>query len=428
MKKIILIALVAVLCVGTAYASKFEVTGSAFYRGSVKHNYNLNNETASTPLMKTSYYDFDMNIFPKFVVDENNFAIAKFAIRDMTAGVDMAADGTDAHSDDNLSVERAYFQTKIGPAALQLGLMDGGAWGTAFGDYITAVWRVKAVITTPIGSVVAVHQKNDEVSSETAGGNSDDNAIYYLGLVTKAGPMYIKPLLVFADYGTSAFGAGNDMDKKAILLAGNGAFGDINVEFELGWADVEFDHATYKQANHSVMGAYLDVNMKSGDNLFGATLAWGDTEKDDLNWVALGQTANKGYHGYSFGDELNFGEIIGVDMELGDNGVDAEAGMSGMTVVKLYADFKVMENLTISPMFVYAKSNYDKGSGAVTYGAATNIEAAMELDVVGAYTINDAVTYTVGLAYAQFEEEEATPTVKDPDDAWKLWHKMAISF
>ncbi len=423
MKKIILIALVAVLCVGTAYASKLEVTGSAFYRGRTVHNYGLDTESSTQEVHKQAFYDYEMTVYPKFVVDENNFAIMRLEIKDMTAAAPESAVYT-TDSGNNVRVERSYFQTKIGPTSLALGLMDGGAWGTAFGDTIYGAWRIKAITTTPIGSIVTVLQRNYENSSETAGNDYQDNTVYYLGLVTKAGPMYIKPLFVYADYGDHQYNGASStlgkVDVKGFQLAGNGAFGDINVEFEFGWADTAFDATAAALRDNTLWGLYVDANMKMGDSKFGATFAYGSTDKSEYG----------SHYGYTFGDEISFGEIIAVDMELGENDTtdDTVGGMAGFTAVKLYADFVAMENLTISPVFVYAKSNYDDGANVVKYNASVEIESAMELDLWAKYQINDAVYYKAGFCYAQTKATKFVTTDKDPDDTWKLVHMVGISF
>ncbi|MCP3922579.1 MAG: hypothetical protein GY714_08350 [Desulfobacterales bacterium] len=441
MKKIILIALVSVLCFGTAYASKFEVTGNALMKGEYRSGYELDPDANSK-----SFYDFDFNIFPKFVVDENNFAFAKIAMKDIKPGADRSTTvaattgdnvgGNVNEEDENISVERAYFQTKIGPASLTFGLMDGRAWGTGFGDSTAGVWRVKAVVTTPIGAVVAVHEKSNENSDVTANAdknsslNGDDNDIYYLGLITKAGPLYIKPLFVRANYNSTyayapAWTNLGDMEKTAYILALNGSFGDISIEAEFGYQDIEWQTPNRDTLDYDVYGAYLHASMKMGESTAGFMFLYGGTTMNKA-----GST-----YGYAFGDDVCFLNILDDDMEVGRTD-STYAGAGGLTIYAAYFSMQVMDGLTITPKVGYVLSNYADDASTQDVGAteyskthpADSVDTAWEIDIDCAYKINDAVTYTFGASYASLDMIDGIADADAPDDIILLQHQIKIVF
>jgi hypothetical protein len=410
MKKIILIALVAVLCVGTTYASKLEVSGSAHYRG----NYKMNSAVLTTS-ESLAYYDMEMTIVPKFVIDENTYAIAKLEMRDMTAGKTQGSTDEDDF-DDNIWVERAYFGTKIGPTALSVGLMDGGAWGTAFGDSTNGEYRIKAITTTPVGAVVVVVRKALEY--ENTANNTDDVDVYYLGLVTKAGPLFIKPLVAYARYGNVAVYASDGStaiasgkkEKTAFLLAVDGKFGAISVEAEFVYENYEYDlGASTVDADYTLMGAFVHVSMAMGDSSAGVMLGYASVDEVTNS----SDTASKGF---SYGDDAVFSIILDDDLSVGNT---EKAGLGGFNLIALYASIKASDSLTITPKIAYAMSNYDDTNNVTT------VDSAIELNICSAYKLNDAVTYAFDIAYATIS---ATGSNTDPDDVYYIQHALKIAF
>jgi len=470
MKKIFCAIMLMLLIAGSAYAqATFSLTGSYWAEGKYWFNYNAGPGTDATYNENSfGFYEQDINLFPKISIGNTslNFQVA---ITDTYWGA-VAADTTEGITqddriggeDDDIQIERAYLSHKFGDKLiLDVGLMDGTQFGTTFADDKQAKWRVKATAFTPVGVIGAVLEKNKDRGAFSTGDDVPDNFegedsdAYGLFAVTKAGSVYIKPLLwyvrnqhIFMDKTAdlSALGAvipdprlTDDADLEALLedvdlnlfnpvLAFNGDLGALSFEAEFNYKMWEIEGGTGNvDEDWDTYGIYVNIWKALDAMTPGFVAAYGSYDEDLIdaanaalaagNYQAFitlnGVAANAAF---DFEDDFNSTVILGDEYCWGGPGDD----LQGMTLLKLYVnDIKTgMDPLTLSAYAAYVMSNQDD----TLYEDAT----AWELGLGTAYKITDNLVYSIYGAYADIDYD--VTGFDDPDSVYMIANAIEFAF
>jgi len=413
------ITLLLLLFATTAYAEiKFELTGDMKGAGT----YYQNHDMASDDTVSYSYYDGDLNLYPKIIVGDSSVNM-KLAIRDETwrEGVYDTDDTTEL--DNNVAVERCFLQHKFTEnTTLDVGLMDGGTWGTTFGDNKAARYRVKVTQMTDVGAVVALVEKMAEVGStatSTEDAEKDDADNFAIGFVTKIDKIKIAPLFYYLNLSRYDSGGvsyyldnGNDALKRLLLaLEISGDLGAVAFEAELDYNNYDskgFVHplaGALEDNDWTAIGFYLNVWAPLDAAKVGGVLAYGSYDDE-------GGPASSGF-GFDFNDDFYSTVILGDELGWG-GGED----LTGMSLLKLYAsDVKTgNESVSLGGYLAYIMSNQDD----------TTLEDAnaFELGVDGTYKITENLKYNLGVAYASVSYDEGD----DPDPIYTLYHSIKLTF
>lgn len=462
MKKVLVATMLVLLFATAAHAeATFSMTGSYWAEGKYWVNYNRIPGTDDPavaglgvlPLYKENGYGFyeqDINLFPKIAVGNTSLNM-KIAVTDIywgardadtdenikselqNAGNNNAAAtaSSDGEEDDNISVERAYITHKFGDkATLEVGLMDGTVWGTTFADDKTGRWRVKLSANTPVGVVGGILEKVED-EGVLFGDEGDDSDNYAIFAVTKAGSVYIKPLIYYVAPDGLIDGSGDGLTRLYLSLAFNGDLGPVSFESELNYNDYNAQAANgVVDVDFSTYGFYFNVWKALGTMTPGVVLAYGSQDADGIAELsANGLAALAGNATLDFDDDFNSTVILGD--EYGWGGGD---DLKGMTLLKLYVnDIKTgVDPLTLSAYFAYVMSNQDDGDAtgvagnAAAYRSTYKDATAWELSVGAAYKITDNLVYTPYAAYADISYD--VNGIEDPDSVYVLANAIEFTF
>jgi hypothetical protein len=508
-----LLALLIVLFATAAYAEvKFDISGDFHARGNYFDNANItgvNNYLTSgtTTNVRNSFYDSDINLYPKLTVDKATLNF-KLSIRDQVWGEDIlrsSSPSDDADSplgaqtsnlytsrkDDNISVERAWMTYRFTDnSVLDVGLMDGQVWGSTFADRLEPRWRVKFTQKTPVGAFGAVLEKNAEVGHflNVRDAEKDDYDSYGIFAVTKAGNIWIKPLLFYVvrssvnenlDLTTATT---NDLGNAGVkvwypALELNGDLGPISFDSEFGYKRFEFNHVQgvepYEK-DASVWGAYINLfkaldwakpgiiaaygSWDKGTGLFGSGYGWdfrqdfksnlilGGAGVDAENVSSIPLGATRGLIPIKKVSAALAAAVPGTFVSSGPTLATAATSqvsedLTGFTLIKPYiADVKTpIKDLTCSASFGYMISNQDNTIWEDT--------KAWEADLGVAYKLSNNVVYSIEAGYAKIKDVKqftvAVPAntlapgqpdlyrltdLSNPDPIMVIQHKIEFTF
>lgn len=395
------IVLLLLLFSTAAYADfKFEMTGDMKASGTYYQNHDL----ASEDTASHAYYDGDLNLFPKIIVGDSSVNLA-VAIRDETWRYGTADADDTSELDNNIAIERCWLQHKFNDkTTLDVGLMDGGTWGTTFADDKSARYRVKVTHKTDVGIVLALLEKMSEVGATATSvedAEKDDWDDYAVGFVTKVDKIKIAPLFYYCDISSAVLDQDSDGLKRLYLaLEVSGDLDVIAFETELGYNNYNADYDGGE--DWTTMGFYLNVWKAMDAATVGGMLAYGSFDKDVQA-------------GFDFDDDFDSTVILGD--ELGIGGGD---DLLGMSLIKIYANgIKTgNESLSFGGYLAYIMSNHEDND----YEDAS----AFELGVDGTYDITENLYYNAGLAYASISTD--VDGVDDPDPIYTLYHTIKLTF
>jgi hypothetical protein len=446
MKKVLCTIALMLLVATSAYAqATFSLSGDYWAEGKYWFNYNADPGTDAVYSERSfGFYEQDINLYPKISVGDTSLNF-KIAITDTywgahegdgSEGITQSNDDPTA-DDDNMQIERAFITHKFSDKlTLDVGLMDGTQWGTVFGDDKQAQWRVKLVGTTPVGVIGLVLEKNRDWGATSYGADTlegEDRDSYGLFAVTKAGSVYIKPLLwyvvaddIFNGTALDAFaGSNSSFTIFNPVLAFNGDLGAISFESEINYKmySLEVDNLNFDE-DWETLGLYLNIWKALDAMTPGFVVAYGSYNDDAVEDIAAGLAplTAAGYASFvntaafDFEDDFNSTVILGDEYTWGGAGDDLQA----MTLLKLYVnDIKTgIDPLTLSAYAAYVMSNQEDNA----YEDAT----AWELGLGSAYKITDNLTYSVYGAYADISYDVAG--IDDPDSVYILANSIEFTF
>ncbi|MFC1876480.1 hypothetical protein ACFL2E_04305 [Thermodesulfobacteriota bacterium] len=419
MKKLFIILFSVLMVAGFVYAAEEEEEGTVFdfsgminTRGSYLDNDTGELEDAGDYM----YYDMEFDGTLKITPTDQTLIYLNWEIHDENYTVSPdAAPG--APNDDNIYFKRAYGSYDFSQGtSLDFGLMTGGAWATAFGDNADGYYRVKAVHKADFGVLVGLVEKDAEVGPGATGdyeAEKDDNDMYALALITKAGDITIMPLLKYATVGTVEADEETDLTVMALDLGATGSFGAIGFEAEFVYADFSYD-TDFDAEDYNLMGAYVNVWTSMDALKIGGMIGYGSWDDD----------AGKGF---GFGEDFGPGYWV---MDWEHFGSSGKAEYYAATLIAVYGSYAVNDALSLNGALEYMMSNEEDTEWEEATG--TIVSAGLS------YKLADNVTYAVGGAYGQFkgddftwddDDDVTTPEVEnDPDAFARVYHKITISF
>ncbi|MCD4718998.1 MAG: hypothetical protein K8S13_03950 [Desulfobacula sp.] len=397
MKKLIALTFAMLfLGAGIASATDFSLTGSYYARGS----YYDNMSGQGTDVETFGAYDHELSVDAKWQIDDTTKVFARFEMADETWGTGNINEINAAPNvDDNIYLEQVWGAHTFGNGGtLTVGKMSAGAWGTAFHDAGDEAYRVKWVQPTAIGTIIGILHKDDNgESGSTVIGEDEDDDAYILAMVTKIGDINVKPLVAYVMFESNTPAADNVLTRG--MLSFDGVFGNVGFEGEFDVFDM---NRSAGFQDYTTWGAYLNVWMNADALKFGILGAYGSYDDDSGA-------------GFDFGDDFEAGGalIMGDDATF-FGGNDLTAG----TLLALYADYAVSDQLSIGGYLGYATCNVDNNGpwdGADIYEISADVS----------YKITPNLTYKVAAGFAQLGWGDTTP---DPDSAMELYHKLSFSF
>lgn len=420
MKKLIIATLAVLMVAGSAYAldgSQIDFTGSYYVRGSYFSNDDVSQKSGFDAY---SNYDHELDLRIKFNISDTTFVYTRWEAADYTwpgpktSSKDVTDDtGAEIGSvdvtsrDSDLEVQRAYGSHTFGTQTqLDLGLMTGDSWATAFGEASGGVTKIQVKQPTETaGTWIFYVQKNAEFGSDEKKSEEHDGDEYALGWVYKAGDHNILPFLRYRIDGSNTQGAGTADDPTF-----NGDT-DSDIRFDLGVdgsfagnfgyeAEFIYDSFNFKNTkDYSVWGLYGDLFYNFNAGKLGGYFAYGSVDKDTNQ-------------GFNFGDDFD-----GHGSELLGNtfGFGGEDAMWGATAFGIYGSYNATDALSFWAQISYAVLNDNMPNEK---DSATDFSANM------VYKITDAVKYKIGGGYASINKDEGT----DPDPGYKLYHRFDIKF
>ena len=466
MKKVLCTIALMLLVSGSAYAqATFSLTGNYWAEGKYWFNYNAGPGTdANYNDNSFGFYEQDINLFPKISVGNTSLNF-KIAITDVYWGAS-GAEGSEGVTqtdsfggdDDGIQIERAFLTHKFDNGLmLDVGLMDGTAWGTSFADDTQAQWRVKLMGMTKVGMLGAVLEKNVERGAFGID-EGEDRDSYGLFAISKVGDVYVKPLLWYVDANDSFPGSGEGMTIFNPVLAFDGELAGLSFEAEFNYKMYSFESSVIDE-DWETLGIYLNFwkaldSMTPGivlaygsqDNSMAKKIAEAETERTDgiaginaaieagvtettlnmteaeaLAAVAGLESLEGLYDSISYLTSFDFEDDFNSTVILGDEyGWGGGDDLRGMTMVKLYVDdIKTgMDPLTISTYAAYVMSNEDD----TDFEDAT----AWEIGLGAAYKITDNLVYSVYGAYADIDYD--VTGYDDPDSVYVIANAIEFSF
>ncbi|MGA1861324.1 hypothetical protein OWM07_00350 [Deferribacter thermophilus] len=409
MKKLLVI-LALLAFAATSFAVELKLSGDFYVRGSY---ISIDTDETNGVDEKYSYYDQDMNLWAKLVVDENTWVTTRFAIHD-----ENWKDDSEDEADDDFTAERVWMTHKFSTGTtLDAGLMTGAGWGTAFGNDTGGKYRIKFTQALPYGSLVAFVQKNTEKGAELKykDAEKDDSDTYGLGANIKAGDFKIMPLVTYMNNSAKYLDNGTDAQKTwRADVAFTGKVGMVGFEGEFSYVTMNDDDNS--SLDFDVYGVYLNGYAMVDKVKVGAIVAYGSYDKD----------AKKGY---DFEDDFDSTLVLGDWLQLGDDyaygyGTKGESDLVGMTLLQLYAKTNVTDKLSVNASLSYVFSNQEDNEYEDV--------KAYEVDLGASYAITKNLTYSLAFGYAQVKDIIENNGLTDEDKfdlkAIRAYHKIALTF
>ncbi len=427
---------------------QFDLSGEFSAEGLYWDNYALQSDDTVT----NAFYRGYVSLFPKLSVGDTNF-IMKVNMRDHTWGQTVAnsegkdSDNSDAtynrytsEANDNISIERAYISHKFGEkTTLDVGLMSGAWWATTFGDYTQPRYRIKATQKTPLGVIGALVEKDAELGDPNVeDSEKDDFDGYAIFGVTKAGSVFIKPLIYYIDRSSSVPLADKDGIQVLYISVGfDGMLGPLGFESEINYRGTGFEDLKalaplpstnplaplYALAEDSTLwGAYFNVWMPMDFGRPGLTLVY-------TGWDDEGGPFGSGY-GLDSKQDFEANIILGDEIGFGSAPWQPAEDLLGMTMIKPYiSGVKLMDKLTLDASFAYIMSNQDAYTTTLAAAVGPNRyedATAWEIDLGLNYRITNNLTYMVDGGYASISYD--VTGFDDPDPVMLLKHELLLSF
>jgi len=422
----LLVVLMVLAFAASAFALEVKFSGDFMVKQNIQNGFSLvtdKDNRASGDYTNYTYWEQDMNVYTKFIVDKQTTVTMRVAIMDKTWGV-----ATAANTDDDIQVERAWMTYKFNDMfTLDAGKMTGGAFATSFSDNAGGKDQVKLTVKIPTGKLIAVYRmvaENGAISNV----ETDDTDLYNLAYVGKFGPTtaFLRAARVYKDDGAS----GNEV-QTILTAAAMGDYGMFGFEAEYENLNWKTDNDTTRD-DVTVYGLYANVYAKVAGWKIGGKYAKGTVKKKD----------NKTY-AFAFNDDFDGTAILGDQLGFGSGGnhqavvagsynSGADQGLTGMNLYQLYVSGKVMEKIGLSANYSYITSNHEANvtgdNEAAGYTYLDDIKAH-EYGVSASYALTDATTYSIGASFAKVNDmKNAAGNKKDSELMSYYWQKIGVKF
>jgi len=259
MKKFLLVSVIVAAAI-SSYAADLKLSGDFYARGTTVKNQALTDGNE----IQYSYFDYDLNLKAALVVNEQAQVIVKLTY-DKPYHNSNVTMGSGSASDAGLAIENAFLDYKFNTGTIvDVGLMPGGQWASAFGNTEVNVMRVKITQAfSPEFSLLLIYQKNAEFGATQAtvgtapnttqqvqagakDAEKNDSTTYYAAAIIKAGPLKISPLFAYTLQGINQDKAtaltNSYMYKSATYDLGlSGDFGVIGFDSEFIYSTKDTD-------------------------------------------------------------------------------------------------------------------------------------------------------------------------------------------
>ncbi len=402
MKKLLVI-LAALMFAATAGAADLQLSGDYMIRGS----YIDNGGTKADGKSDYKYYNQDMNVKAKLAVDDTTWINTSIAVFDSN----WIGSGTSSSATPELNLERVWLTHKFSDMlTLDAGVMDGGTWGTTFGDNKSERQRIKFTATTQYGLIAGLIEKMSDPAAQAGNSSLEGNEWddYAVGYVGKFGDIYVKPLIYVLHPDSYPYTPtyGKTKPWVYLMLALNGTIDNYGFEAEYFSQNQKYDDSDY---DAKLYGFYVNGWMNVDTFKVGLIYAYGSTD-----------TNKKGTEsGFDFADDFDLTLYLSDWIAFGNTTGLNDNGMTGMSAIQVYVTDNISDKLSGTLSYTNVRSNWDTGN----YKDAK----AYEIDGFVNYKITDALSYNVGAAYAKIDYDSSS-SLTDPDTCVRAYHKLSLSF
>jgi hypothetical protein len=441
MKKFALIAVA--LCVAfmmAAPAGALEITTDGYFRTQYVGSWNVKMADKSFNNAANSYGLMRLRVNNVIKVNDNLSIRTRFRALNNTFG-----DYQEAGTASNFDWERAWMVARMNFGIVEIGRMQGGTWGTAFGDAEVEADRVK--LTVPVGPVtlLAIYQKSAELDQgfETADTDADT---FYLAGVWKHETMSAGLLGAYTSGktasdtapGTAATPASRYYSGKyALLPYFTGKFGPFGLVaegiFNFGKA-VEWVENIPGLQDRDATGYSWNLEGTFDFGMGSAQLGYAFASGQEKPKFAGDQVDNTA--GTIGADWCKLLIMTGDTVPATDGGALGGYGswgnggnQDGIGLIYAGADFKPMENLSLGFVWGWGKADEtDPGQDS---------DIGWEIDVNATYTIFDNLTnflsvgYLSGGDYFQGSKWDANYWARKQNfdsDVWAVLNELKLSF
>lgn len=425
MKKFLFALLCVMLTAGFAFAVDVDLKGMYYVRGSYIDN---DSGLSSSSTANYMYYDHELDLTARLLVTDKTRVIVNFEIRDEnwnasnTDGSKVVA-GKDL--DDNIEFKRVFFSHTFDAygTVLDAGLMTGGVWATSFGETGQGKYRVKVTQPTEFGPIIALVEKGAELGSTNPNlkdSEKDDTDSYAIAMVTKLGPVNVKPLIQYVNGSSAILDQGNDgQTVLAFALGVDGTFGDFGFESEFVVKD--YDNGDFDvppapvgtDEDYTLWGLYGNGWWNIGAGKVGLLAAYGNWDDDAGKGFGFGEdftpTLFSGADWASFGGNQGFTEYVATSL------------------VQLYGSLALSEELSIWGNGTYMAANADENADGTDnfWQDATGYELNLGLN----WKLTDQVTYSIAAGFGEWDLDAGEDANDgDPDSFARAYHRFKIDF
>jgi hypothetical protein len=444
MKKFALIAVA--LCVAfmmAAPAGALEITTDGYYRAQYLGSWNVkmaDNGTDASTRANSAYSYGTMRLRVNNVIKVNDNLMIRTRFRAMNTRW-----GQDPDSNANFDWERAWMVARFDFGIMEVGRMQGGTWGTAFGDTEIDADRVK--FTVPMGPVtlLAIYQKSAERDDQFETADTDLD-VFYLAGVWKAENMSAGLLGAYVAGKTNSDLApwGTALNKNARSTASTysllpfftGKFGPFGLQAEGRWnfgKAVEWVDNVPGRKDRDSTGWAINVEGNYDFGMGNAQLGYAYVTGQERPNSSGNFDSTQGNIGSDWCKMLIMtGDTVPATNggALGGYGSWGNGGNpDGISLIYGGADFKPMENLTLGFMVGYGTADETDRRQDDSIG--------WEFDFKAAYTIFDNLSNTLQVGYLDggdyFKGSKDDPNYqarsRDFDSGvWAVVNEIKLSF
>ena len=428
-------------------------------------------------------YYHELTISPTVKLGKNTKIFTQIEARDEIWGKNnptIETAGSDlAKLEENIAFRKAYGRHKFAESAdgkayheIWAGMMECGVWGTSFKDGAYDGYRFRYDLLTKFGLFTGINEKIKEASDGNAAFEEDDDDIYVLAYAAALGLDSPDTFGLMQAFAVNRKLQNQYGDAYNFALSFKGKYKTFEYEGEADLLQMKWNNSkvpVYTE-DTSTYGAYLNVAKTMGPLRLGVLGAYGSFNRtNDLrsgNPLTPELERNtQGGIAHHFGDDFNAGGALllgdtitfyradntGYDHEVdplaqmaipylekvgrqddADNlkrfktDVRPQGGGDSLAagrLVALYADYEVNEQLKFGAYAGYAICGVDipgdKWTGAT----------AWELSGDVTYAIMPNLQYELGAGIGQLSwGEDSEEAEEEPDQAYKVFHKLTFSF
>jgi len=451
-----------------------DLHGEYYAKGAIESNVKGTGKSLESMVV----YYHELTISPTIKLRKNTKIFTQIEARDEIWGKNnptVETAGSDlAELEENIAFRKAYGRHKFAESAdgkayheIWAGLMECGVWGTSFKDGAYDGYRARYDLLTKFGLFTGINEKIKEASDGNAAFEEDDDDIYVLAYAAALGLDSPDTFGLMQAFAVNRKLQNQYGDAYNFALSVKGKYKTWEYEGETDLLQMKWNNPkipVYTE-DTSTYGAYMNVAKNMGPFKLGILGAYGSFDQTDDyrsgNPLTPDNKPNSqggiAHHfGYDFnaGGALLLGDTItfyrtdntGYDPDTVileylakvDRDEDADKirifntdirpqgggdSLAAGRLVALYADYKVNEQLNFGAYAGYAKCGVDipgdKWTGAT----------AWELSGDATYAILPGLQYEIGAGVGQLSwGEDSDEADEQPDQAYKVFHKLTFSF